>query len=615
LVGEIRTRRIMPIIAYCYRLITGRYPRYVEYSLRMLALLAGVCLIFLLSRMLLLRVDESNSATLNAEKLALKEASLARGTVQHAWRQYRRHSWGANELAPGAVAPSKEADRLVGRKSGLTIVESLATLHLMGLDEELLQAQEWIDNRFDFTNTTEPVSTAATSSRLLGGLLSAFSLTEHLPFLYKALQVAEGLLVAFDTPSGLPASAAVPFQGPVAAGRFISLDEMSQLYLEFAYLHRLTGLQKYGNAADAILAPLRRHMDARIASRGEAILANDSASIGFSWSPPGVWDVRTGAPTIGAASNLSGVLTLAEVTIKAHLLLDGDRNALSLFQELLSGRLRLDAWLNCQSGVEEDECGFNLTVCRLVETLLLSMGQSRDPFVQRDLAYQLGDLCLSAVQLGKFNLWPDQLVLRRSAARHSFQLMEAAANVRYSARPEPVLAGLLLWSRRRRMRHLRLLSLTLRSIARLMRGSNGYEGLRRVAAAGSPKSSLLHSDNRQPSYLLGQTLKYIYMAFKPNRLNLVSGEWVFNTAGQLLPVCSGRQFGELRQLVLNNWIEVRRQLEVLALVRLNRRRKGFGIDLDELRGAGSVRSRDLPGTLLIAVAPALLTLFARQFSM
>ncbi|PAA94346.1 hypothetical protein BOX15_Mlig002647g1 [Macrostomum lignano] len=576
----------MPIIAYCYRLITGRYPRYVEYSVRMLALLAGVCLIFLLSWMLLLRADESNSATLNAERLALKEASLARGTVQHAWRQYRRHSWGANELAPGAAAPSKEADRLVGRKSGLTIVESLATLHLMGLDEELLQAQEWIDNRFDFTNTTEPVSTAATSSRLLGGLLSAFSLTEHLPFLYKALQ------------------------GPVAAGRFISLGEMSQLYLEFAYLHRLTGLQKYGNAADAILAPLRRHMDARIASRGKAKLANDSASIDFGWSPPGAWDVRTGAPTIGAASNLSGVLTLAEVTIKAHLLLDGDRDALSLFQELLSGRLRLDAWLNCQSGVEEDECGFNLTVCQLVETLLLSMGQSRDPFVQRDLAYQLGDLCLSAVQLGKVNWWPDQLVLRRSVARHSFKLMEAAANVRYSARPEPVLAGLLLWSRRRRMRHLRLLSLTLRSIARLMRGSNGYEGLRRVAAAGSPKSSLLQSDNRQPSYLLGQTLKYIYMAFKPNRLNLVSGEWVFNTAGQLLPVCSGRQFGELRQLVLKNWIEVRRQLEVLALVRLNRRRKGFGIDLDELRGAGSVRSRDLPGTLLIAVAPALLTLFA-----
>ncbi|MCH98067.1 mannosyl-oligosaccharide 12-alpha-mannosidase MNS1-like, partial [Trifolium medium] len=64
---------------------------------------------------------------------------------------------------------------------GATLVDSLDTLFIMGLDDQFKRARE-----------------------ILGGLLSAYDLSGDEVFLEKARDLADKLLPAWNTPSGIP---------------------------------------------------------------------------------------------------------------------------------------------------------------------------------------------------------------------------------------------------------------------------------------------------------------------------------------------------------------------------------------------------------------------------
>lgn len=58
--------------------------------------------------------------------------------MQWAWKGYRAHAWGEDELLPH----SRQSNRWFGL--GLTLIDSLDTLHMMGLGDELKEAREWV---------------------------------------------------------------------------------------------------------------------------------------------------------------------------------------------------------------------------------------------------------------------------------------------------------------------------------------------------------------------------------------------------------------------------------------------------------------------------------------
>lgn len=81
--------------------------------------------------------------------------------------------------------------------------------------------------------------------RYLGGLLSAYHLTENPILLQKADELATTLLPAFNTSSGLPAFAVNAVTGglqktPWNGGRGL-LAEIGSFQMEFKYLAHLTG--------------------------------------------------------------------------------------------------------------------------------------------------------------------------------------------------------------------------------------------------------------------------------------------------------------------------------------------------------------------------------------
>ena len=69
----------------------------------------------------------------------------------HAWDNYKLYTWGENELA--TITKSKVTNGIFGvQKLGLTIVDSIDTLYIMGLKDEFEDAKDWIAEKFSFKN-------------------------------------------------------------------------------------------------------------------------------------------------------------------------------------------------------------------------------------------------------------------------------------------------------------------------------------------------------------------------------------------------------------------------------------------------------------------------------
>ena len=95
----------------------------------------------------------------------------------------------------------------------------------------------------------------------MGGLLSAYRLTSDDLYLERAIDLADRLVPAFDTPSGLPLPSVnlaerrgVPDE---YSPRLISTAEAATLQLEFRYLSELTGNFEYWDKAEKALSVIQ----------------------------------------------------------------------------------------------------------------------------------------------------------------------------------------------------------------------------------------------------------------------------------------------------------------------------------------------------------------------
>lgn len=174
-------------------------------------------------------------------------ASEVRNAFLHAWRGYRRYAWGADDLKPLSKTGRDSFGNI-----GMTVLDSLTTLHLMGLDKEFEQGAEFVNKHLDFDSADREVSVFELTIRALGGLLGAHSLTGRSIFLQRAVELADRLLPALNSSSGLPMPRwNIARQGGTMTGEPTVLAEAGSLQLEFRYLTTATGNMRYGKAADA----------------------------------------------------------------------------------------------------------------------------------------------------------------------------------------------------------------------------------------------------------------------------------------------------------------------------------------------------------------------------
>ncbi|KAF8400226.1 hypothetical protein HHK36_013523 [Tetracentron sinense] len=184
----------------------------------------------------------------------VKEAML------HAWTSYEKYAWGQDELQP----QTKNGVNSFGGL-GATLVDSLDTLFIMGLEEQFQRAKEWVVNSLDFDKNYE-ASVFETTIRVVGGLLSAYDLSGDKVFLEKARDIADRLLPAWNTPSGIPYNIINLAHGtahnPGWTGGDSILADSGTEQLEFIALSQRTGDPKYQQKVENVITELHKNFPA-----------------------------------------------------------------------------------------------------------------------------------------------------------------------------------------------------------------------------------------------------------------------------------------------------------------------------------------------------------------
>ncbi|WP_223885725.1 glycoside hydrolase family 47 protein [Nocardia colli] len=175
-----------------------------------------------------------------------EKAEAIRAEFLHAWNGYKRLAWGHDEVLPvsGGYAEFFADEHPVG----LSIIEALDTLYVMGLDDEVALSTAWLEQNLDFDIDAD-FFVFESIIRLVGGLLAGYFATGSQRMLDAVRDLADRLLPAFTlSPTGIPYSFVNLRTGKVS-GDTGSLAGIGTNILEFGVLSELTGDPKYYRAA------------------------------------------------------------------------------------------------------------------------------------------------------------------------------------------------------------------------------------------------------------------------------------------------------------------------------------------------------------------------------
>ncbi|KAI0225904.1 hypothetical protein L0F63_006323, partial [Massospora cicadina] len=181
-----------------------------------------------------------------------KRAAI-RDSFSFTYNNYRKYAMGQDEIM--IISGRPVVNTLGGW--GVTLVETLDTLWLMGFKDEFNEAVQVIGNK-DFTrgNGTHPFREV--TNRILGGLISAYELSNNTMLLKKANQLANLLKSGFSTAAGLPFTDFDFADGYPTLNRHSTIANVASFQLEFVRLSQITGDLSYRDAAISVISTLDR---------------------------------------------------------------------------------------------------------------------------------------------------------------------------------------------------------------------------------------------------------------------------------------------------------------------------------------------------------------------
>ncbi|KAJ0982420.1 hypothetical protein J5N97_010675 [Dioscorea zingiberensis] len=444
-----------------------------------------------------------------ADSVNPSEARQLRDEVRemfyHAFDGYMEHAFPLDELRP---LTCKGEDTLGGY--ALTLIDSLDMLALLGDRERFTAAVEWVGKnvRFDIDKT---VSVFETTIRILGGLLSAHLIASDYStgmkiqsydneLLHLSEDLAQRLLPAFDTPTGIPYGSVNLLHGvDENESKITSTAGGGTLTLEFGVLSRLTNNpifeQVTKNAVRGIWA--RR---SRINLVGAHI------------------NVFTGEWTQKDAGIGTSIDSFYEYLLKAYLLF-GEEEYLFMFQEAYKAAMQYlyhDPWyveVNMNSAI---------TVWPLFNSLqafwpgLQVLAGDIDPAIRTHAAF--------------FSVWKKYGFTPEGFNLASFGVQNGQKS--YPLRPELIESTYWLFKATRNPRYLDAGRDMVTSIQYGARCPCGYCHIADVETH--------KQDDHMESFFLAETVKYLWLLFDlavgPDNI-VESGpyKYIFSTEGHLLP--------------------------------------------------------------------------------
>ncbi|KAF2427666.1 seven-hairpin glycosidase [Tothia fuscella] len=197
-----------------------------------------------------------------ARKDRHEKRDMVKEAFLHAWAGYKEKAWGKDELMPISGGSKNPFNGW-----GATLVDSLDTLWIMGLQKEFDEAVDWVKDLDFKTSRRADVPIFETTIRYLGGLIGAYDVTDgkYKILLDKAVELAEIMMGAFDTPNRMPDTfyqwKPTFASQPHKASTRVVLAELGSLAVEFTRLAQITKEPKYYDAVARITDALVEWQD------------------------------------------------------------------------------------------------------------------------------------------------------------------------------------------------------------------------------------------------------------------------------------------------------------------------------------------------------------------
>ena len=416
------------------------------------------------------------------ERAAL--AGRVRAEFQFAWSSYKRLAWGHDELNPVSRTPH---DWYPPAIVYMTPVDALDTMTLMGFTDDAAATRAYLLEHLSFDQDVS-VQVFEVTIRLLGGLISGYQMSGEPKFLALAEDLANRLLPAFNSPTGMPYRF-VNLRTGKPDGAVSNPAEIGTLLLEFGTLGKLTHRDALFEKAKHATAEVYRRRHPTTGLVGEEI------------------NVDTGAWTSAASHVGGGIDSYYEYLLKCQKLF-GDADCGTMWQSSIAAVNRYvadDGPSGLWYGVADMATGARTaTTYGSLEAFfpaVLALGGDLDR------ARRLAD--------SNFRMW---MLHGVEPEVIDYRTMQATAES-YQLRPEIVESIYYLFHYTRDPKYLEMGRTILDNLIEYCRTDDGYTVLQSVVTK--------EQGDRQHSFFLAETLKYLYLLFSPDAIDF--DHVVFNT--------------------------------------------------------------------------------------
>ncbi|CEP14550.1 hypothetical protein [Parasitella parasitica] len=463
-----------------------------------------VCLIILIS----------NQCYAISEERRLELKDLTKEMFDHGWNSYMQHAYPEDELNPfkctGRGSDKYDPDNInindVLGDYSLTLVDTLDTLAIIGTQEQFEEAVYRVIKTVSFSQDNK-VQVFELNIRALGGLLSAHMLASDPLFnhtikgyndelLEMAKDLADRLMPAFqNTKTGIPFPRVNLKKGvPSSETTETCTAGAGSLILEFGVLSRLTGNPSYEQAAKRALRSVW-HRRSNLNLLGNVI------------------DIQTGQWIHTASSTGAGIDSVFEYMLKAYVLF-GEQEYKDMFDQAYKALLLY----------VRDNSGY------LYRNVHMSTGSLMSYWIDSLSAFFPGLQVLhgdleAAIKnhLVFYNIWR-----RYHALPERFDFYQKTADLPYyPLRPEFIESTYHLYMATKDPFYLQVGEMVIEDLNNRTRVPCGF------ASIGDVRSGQL--EDRMESFMLSETLKYLYLLFDvDNSINKMDSNYVFTTEGHIL---------------------------------------------------------------------------------
>ncbi|KAF9950663.1 hypothetical protein BGZ72_007742 [Mortierella alpina] len=456
----------------------------------------------------------------------------------HAWKGYKEHAWGHDEVRPVAGG---YRDAFNGW--GATMVDSLDTLVIMGFNDEFDEALEWVKTSFDMKkNPTASLQFFETVIRYLGGFLSAYDLTGEKVLLDKAEELGNYMLNAFQN-KYMPNGRVAVERSANSPGYSYVLAEVGTIQLEFTRLSQLTNNPIYDQkflAKAQEINPVYYNMQSHCSQAQKIFEVLDTATSELPGLLPAYVQDTTGAHYANFKATVGGMVdSYYEYLLKEWILLNGAAPKYRTMFETAVNSMEQYMVLRPDNGSQDYVLfGQVYTNSKAVEADMehlacfisgsLAMGSKYfDRPKDMVLAKQVAQSCYLSYHHSETGIGPEAMKFELGQKSGTFIAKpdtfysRAISNKSYILRPETLESLWILYRLTGEKKYQDQAWEIFQALEKSCRTKIAYSGLRDVNQPGS-------YDDKMESFFMAETLKYLYLMFStPDVISL--DDFVLNT--------------------------------------------------------------------------------------